>query len=97
VKTVGEVGGANAVGAPVLKDKPTPFWFTVCAGIARFREADGSPRALVRGFLSQDFQALLVYRIFRWFYEHRIPAQPFRFICERFVESLQGSLYRFRL
>jgi serine O-acetyltransferase len=40
--------------------------------------------------LSQGFQALFVYRIFRWFYEHRIPTQPIRFLFERFIEITTG-------
>jgi serine O-acetyltransferase len=40
--------------------------------------------------LSQGFQALLVYRIFRWFYERRIPTQPVRFFVERFIEITTG-------
>jgi serine O-acetyltransferase len=45
---------------------------------------------MLRGLLSQGFQALVVYRIFRWFYERRIPTQPVRFIFERFVEVTTG-------
>jgi serine O-acetyltransferase len=40
--------------------------------------------------VSQGFQALLVYRIFRWFYERGIPTQPIRFIIERFTEITTG-------
>ena len=40
--------------------------------------------------LSQGFQAILVYRFFRWFNVRRIPSQPFRFIFERFVEITTG-------
>lgn len=44
----------------------------------------------MRGVLSQGFQALLVYRIFRWFHERRIPTQPIRFFVERFTEITTG-------
>jgi len=40
--------------------------------------------------LSQGFQALIVYRIVRWFYERRIPTQPLRFFIERFIEVITG-------
>ena len=69
---------------------PSPFWSTVRADIHRFREEDSGTRALVRGLLSQGFQALFVYRIFRWFYERRIPTQPLRFFAERFTEITTG-------
>ena len=67
-----------------------PCWTTVLADVARFREEAPGLRPLVRGLLSQGFQALLVYRIFRWFYEHRIPTQPVRFFVERFIEITTG-------
>ena len=70
--------------------KPAPFWSTVLADICRFREEEDSVRALIRGLLSQGFQALFVYRVFRWFYERRIPTQPLRFVVERFVEIITG-------
>lgn len=70
--------------------KPTPFWSTVRADLARFREEDNSPRTVIRGLLSQGFQALFVYRIFRWFHERGIPTQPLRFFVERFVEIITG-------
>jgi serine O-acetyltransferase len=74
----------------VRKIRPALFWSTVRADIGRFREEDDSVRTLIRGLLSQGFQALLVYRIFRWFYERRIPTQPFRFFVERFIEVITG-------
>jgi serine O-acetyltransferase len=74
----------------VRKDRPVPFWSTVWADIGRFREEEDSLRTLIRGLLSQGFQALFVYRIFRWFYERRIPTQPLRFFVERFVEIITG-------
>jgi serine O-acetyltransferase len=40
--------------------------------------------------MSQGFQALFVYRVFRWCYEHSIPTQPFRFFVERFTEITTG-------
>jgi serine O-acetyltransferase len=67
-----------------------PFWATVRADVARFREEDPGPRTVIRGLCSQGFQALLVYRIFRWCYERRIPTQPLRFFVERFVEIITG-------
>jgi serine O-acetyltransferase len=70
--------------------KPLPFLPTVRADVARLREEDMSPRALLRGIVSQGFQALVVYRIFRWFYERRIPTQPIRFFVERFAEIVTG-------
>jgi serine O-acetyltransferase len=72
------------------KDRPAPFWSTVQADICRFREEEDSVRVLIRGLLSQGFQALFVYRIFHWFYERRIPTQPLRFFVERFIEIITG-------
>jgi serine O-acetyltransferase len=72
------------------KDRPAPFWSTVQADLHRFREEGDSLRVMVRGLLSQGFQALIVYRIFRWFYERRIPTQPLRFFVERFIEIITG-------
>jgi serine O-acetyltransferase len=68
----------------------TSFWATVRADIQRFQEEDSGTRALVRGLLSQGFQAVFVYRIFRWFYERGIPTQPLRFFFERFTEITTG-------
>lgn len=51
---------------------------------------DLSLRVFIRGLLSQGFQAILVYRFFRWFYERGIPAQPLRFFFERFIEMTTG-------
>jgi serine O-acetyltransferase len=70
--------------------KPAPFWSTVKTDVCRFREDGDSVRVLVRGLLSQGFQALFVYRVFRWFYERRIPTQPLRFLVERFIEITTG-------
>jgi serine O-acetyltransferase len=56
----------------------------------RLREEDHSLRTLMRGLLSQGFQALFVYRVFRWFKERGIPTQPVRFVLERFVEITTG-------
>jgi serine O-acetyltransferase len=72
------------------EDKPAPFWPPLCADVARFRDEGAGFRPLVRGLLSQGFQALLVYRIFRWFHERGIPTQPIRFIVERFIEVTTG-------
>jgi serine O-acetyltransferase len=74
----------------VPRASPAPFWSTIQADVNRVREEDNSVRTLVRGLLSQGFQALLVYRIFRWFYERRIPTQPLRFFVERFIEVITG-------
>jgi serine O-acetyltransferase len=74
----------------MLHPQRMPFWRTVHADIARFREEDPGVRALVRGMLSQGFHALLVYRIFRWCYERHIPTQPWRFFIERCIESTTG-------
>jgi serine O-acetyltransferase len=49
-----------------------------------------SLRALIAGLLSPGFGAILVYRIFNWCYRHRIPAQPFRYLVERFTEITTG-------
>lgn len=73
-----------------MKNKPAPFWSTLRADVARFEEEGGALRSLVRGLLSQGFQALLVYRIFRWFYERHIPTQPIRFVFERCIEITTG-------
>ena len=70
--------------------QPLPFWSTVRADVTRLQEEGGGPRALVRGILSQGFQAILAYRIFRWCYDHHIPTQPVRFFVERFIEITTG-------
>ena len=69
---------------------PAPLWKTLQADVARFRDEDDSLRALVRGLLSQGFQALIVYRIFRWFHDRGIPTQPIRFFVERLTEIVTG-------
>lgn len=74
----------------MFKDEPAPFWLTVCADISRLRDEGPGFRPLLRGLLSQGFQAVLVYRIFRWFYERGIPTQPVRFFVERFIEITTG-------
>jgi serine O-acetyltransferase len=66
------------------------FWLILKADIERFREDGTDLRTLVRGLLSQGFQALLVYRIFHWFHEHGIPTQPARFFIERLTETMTG-------
>ena len=62
------------------------------ADLERFREEAGGAglRVVVRGMLSQGFQAILVYRFFRWFHQRGIPTQPFRFVVERFIEATTG-------
>lgn len=47
-------------------------------------------RTLVRGLLSQGFQAVLVYRLFNFLHRKGIPTQPFRFFFERFIEVTTG-------
>ena len=76
--------------ASIQKGRSAPFWAIVRADIARFREEGPGLRPVVRGLLSQGFQALFVYRVFRWCYEHRIPTQPFRFLIERVTEITTG-------
>jgi serine O-acetyltransferase len=49
-----------------------------------------SLRTLVAGLFSQGFQAILVYRFFNWLSRKRIPGQPLRFVCERFIEVTTG-------
>lgn len=66
------------------------FWSALGADLTRFQEEGGGLRALIRGILSQGFQAILVYRIFRWCYERQIPTQPVRFFVERFIEITTG-------
>ena len=74
----------------VSKGRSATLWASVRADIARFREEGPGLRPVVRGLLSQGFQALFVYRIFRWCYEHRMPTQPLRFLVERFTEITTG-------
>lgn len=47
-------------------------------------------RTFIRGLLSQGFQAILIYRFFHWLDSKRIPSQPLRFVCERFIEITTG-------
>ncbi len=75
---------------PDESESPTPFWSTLSADLRRFQEQKSGCRGLLRGLLSQGFQAIFVYRLFRWFHERGIPAQPFRFVCERCVEIMTG-------
>jgi len=79
-------------GSRLVKEKieRVPFWSTLRADVRRFREDDRSLRSLFRGLLSQGFQALLVYRVFRWCRERHIPTQPVRFFMERFIETITG-------
>jgi len=73
-----------------LQSKPEPFWQIIRADVKRLREEGDDPRTVVRGLLSQGFQALIVYRIFRWFHERSIPTQPIRFFVERLTEIVTG-------
>ena len=70
--------------------EPAGLWPAIRADLSRFREEGPGLRPLMRGLLSQGFQALLIYRLFRWFYEHGIPTQPVRFMFERFIEITTG-------
>jgi serine O-acetyltransferase len=70
--------------------RPLPFWRTVAADVARLREDGPGLRPVIRGLLSQGFQALFTYRIFRWCHERGIPTQPLRFLVERCVETATG-------
>src|SRR5689334_14116963 len=82
----------STLSSVLLKQKPArmSFMAAVEADIRRLREENSSPRVLIRGLLSQGFQALLVYRVFRWLHERGIPTQPIRFFCERFIEITTG-------
>jgi serine O-acetyltransferase len=73
-----------------MESRPEPFWPAVKADVSRFQDEGPDRRSLFRGLLSQGFQALLVYRIFRWCYERGIPTQPVRFFFERFIEVTTG-------
>ena len=53
-------------------------------------EGKRSLRVFVAGILSPGFQAILVHRFFHWLWKNNIPAQPFRFFVERFVEITTG-------
>src|SRR5262245_2258128 len=90
VSTESIQNGLSDRAGKVPKYRPVPFWSTVRADVNRLRDEDNSVRTLIRGLLSQGFQALIVYRIFRWFYERRIPTQPLRFFVERFTEITTG-------
>jgi serine O-acetyltransferase len=76
--------------ASLSKGQPVAFWASVRADITRFQEEGPGLRPVVRGMLSQGFQALFVYRVFRWCYERSIPTQPLRFLVERFTEMITG-------
>lgn len=65
----------------------------ISADLNRFVNDGATPgrvRVLVRGGVSQGFQAIAVYRFFRWFHMRGIPTQPFRLIVERFIEVTTG-------
>jgi serine O-acetyltransferase len=62
----------------------------VKADIRRLESGGSFTRALLRGLLSQGFQAILVYRFFHWCSVKGIPTQPLRFIVERFIEITTG-------
>ncbi len=73
-----------------MEPKREPLWPALKADLSRFQDEGPDRRSLIRGFLSQGFQALVVYRIFRWCYERGIPTQPIRFFFERFIEITTG-------
>ncbi|HEY6205536.1 MAG TPA: serine O-acetyltransferase [Chthoniobacterales bacterium] len=73
-----------------MNAEPEKFRVAVKADIARLREDGPGLRPLIRGLLSQGFQALFIYRVFRWFHERNIPTQPVRFVFERFIEITTG-------
>ncbi|HJV33620.1 serine O-acetyltransferase [Geomonas sp.] len=54
------------------------------------KPASSSLRTLLAGLCSQGLQAILVYRLFSWLDRHRLPSQPLRFFCERFIEVTTG-------
>ena len=60
------------------------------ADIARLDNGRTTFRGLIRGLLSQGFQAILVYRFFSWWDQRGLSLQPLRFICERFIEITTG-------
>jgi serine O-acetyltransferase len=61
------------------------------ADLRRLRPSGNNAlRAFVAGLLSQGFQALLVYRFFHWLHVKGFSGQPFRFMCERFIEITTG-------
>lgn len=60
------------------------------ADLKRLNDDKSSVRVLIRGLLSQGFQAIIVYRFFRWLKVKNVPSQPFRFIVERFIEITTG-------
>jgi len=70
--------------------RPQPLGPAILADLARFKEEGPGLRPVIRGILSQGFQALFVYRVFRWLFERRVPAQPFRFFAERLIEITTG-------
>ena len=64
---------------------------TIISDLKRFDSSDsGCIRALIRGSLSQGFQAIFVYRFFNWLYRTGLPSQPVRFFVERFIEITTG-------
>ena len=81
---------ANEVWRAMPKRERAPLWSTICADVDRFQEDGPGWRIVIRGLLSQGFQAIFVYRVFRWFYERRIPTQPIRFLFERIIEITTG-------
>lgn len=66
------------------------LWNSLKADLLRFSEEEAGVRGMIRGCLSQGFQAIVVYRVFRWCFERNLPTQPIRFIVERTIETLTG-------
>jgi len=71
-------------------ENPNSLWENLKADVGRLREEKPCLRTLIQGLVSQGFQAIFVYRIFRWFLEKHLPTQPFRFFIERFNEITTG-------
>ena len=63
---------------------------SISSDLKRLSEKESSARAVVRGVLSQGFQAVLTYRFFHYLKMKKIPSQPFRFFIERFIEITTG-------
>ena len=62
----------------------------VRADVCALGGGNASIRTLVRGLLSQGFQAIIIYRFFSCCLQKGIPTQPFRFLVERFIEITTG-------
>ncbi len=64
---------------------------TITSDLNRFSSSgNASLRTIIAGLLSQGFQAILVYRMFNRLNRRGFSGQPFRFVCERFIEVTTG-------